>query len=157
MRKRIIEQGGVENGAPAEGWLDVERLAEAQITSEDPMHPIESALLERGTPGWRAAGPGPQILRLLFDQPVRLSQIRLVFAEPAEERTQELVLRWSSDRGRSYRDIVRQQYHFSPPGTVREVEEYRVDLAGVNALELRLVPDIGGGPAHASLEQLRLG
>jgi hypothetical protein len=72
------------------------------------------------------------------------------------QRTQQFVLRWSSNGGRSYREIVRQQYNFSPPGTTREREDYAVDLDGVTTLELNIVPDISGGPARASLAQLRL-
>jgi hypothetical protein len=51
---------------------------------------------------------------------------------------------------------VRQQYNFSPPGMTREFEDYAVDLAGVTALELRIVPDISGGDARASVAQLRI-
>jgi t-SNARE complex subunit (syntaxin) len=66
------------------------------------------------------------------------------------------VLRWSKDGGRSYREILRQQYTFNPPGATREVENYIVDLDGVTALELTIVPDISGGDARASLISLRL-
>ena len=79
-----------------------------------------------------------------------------MFHEDAHEHTQEFVLRWSPDGGKSYREIVRQQYNFSPPEVVREVEDYDVDLDGVTALELRIVPDISGGSVRASLTQLRL-
>jgi hypothetical protein len=79
-----------------------------------------------------------------------------VFYEAELERTQEFVLRWSPDDGQSYREILRQQYNFSPPGAAREVEDYDIDLEGVTALELRIVPDISGGSARASLAQLRL-
>jgi len=79
-----------------------------------------------------------------------------LFREDQRQRTQEFLLRWSSDGGTSYRGIVRQQYTFSPPGTTRELEDYAVDLAGVTALELRIIPDIGGGEALASLAQLRI-
>jgi hypothetical protein len=51
---------------------------------------------------------------------------------------------------------VRQQYNFSPPEALSEVEDYDVDLDGVTALELKIVPDISGGSAQASLAQLRL-
>ena len=51
---------------------------------------------------------------------------------------------------------MRQQYNFSPPGAAREVEDYNIDLDGVTALELRIVPDISGGSARASLAQLRV-
>jgi len=79
-----------------------------------------------------------------------------VFHEDQQARTQEFVLRWSPDGGQSYREIVRQQYNFSQPGMTREFEDYAVDLAGVTALELIIVPDISGGDARASLAQLRI-
>jgi hypothetical protein len=79
-----------------------------------------------------------------------------VFQENEQVRTQEFVLRWSPDSGQSYREIARQQYNFSPPGTTRELEEYSVQLHGLTTLELIIVPDIGGGSAHASVAQLRL-
>ena len=156
MRKSTIKQSP-EGPAPAgEGWLDLERLARVEITSEAGEHPIESALLPGPGPGWRAAQPGEQTIRLVFDEPQRLGRIRLVFHEDAQERTQEFVLRWSADGGRSYREIVRQQFNFSPSATTREIEDYGVNLEGVTALELQIVPDIGGGSARASLERLQL-
>lgn len=156
MRKRIIDQGTHE-GLPAEqGWLDVERLAQVELTSEEADHPIEAALIPDMDAGWRAEQPGEQTIRLRFDEPLALRRVRLRFDEAGQERTQEFVLRWSSDGGQSYREIARQQYHFSPPGTTREVEDYDVELDGVTALELRIVPDISGGGARASLTQLRL-
>ena len=51
---------------------------------------------------------------------------------------------------------MRQQYNFSPSGVTRESEDYAVDLADVTALELRIVPDISGGDARASVTQLRI-
>src|SRR5256712_13951548 len=106
--------------------------------------------------GWRAADPGTQTIRLIFDQPQRLTRISLVFEENEIKRTQEVVLRWSPDGGRSFREIVRQQWNFSPPDTVREVEEYQVELSDVPTLELIFVPDNSGGAARASLKNLRL-
>jgi hypothetical protein len=156
MRKRIIGHGTAEVVAAEPGWMDLEQLAEVEITSEDVDHPIESALIPGTISGWRAAEPGEQTIRLWFDEPLTIKQIRLVFHEDEHERTQEFVLRWSSDGGQSYREIVRQQYNFSPPETAREIEDYNVDLVGVTALELRIVPDISGGSAQASLAQLRV-
>jgi hypothetical protein len=95
-------------------------------------------------------------MRLRFDEPRRVEHVRVVFDERDAPRTQEFVLRWSADGGASYREIVRQQYTFSPPDTTRELEDYTVELDGVTALELRIVPDIGGGTARASLSELRL-
>ena len=128
-----------------------------EITSEDPAHPIESALLARCAPsGWRASGPGEQTIRLLFAQPQTVHRIWLEFVEPDVERTQEFVLRWSPDGGQTVHEVVRQQWNFSPHGATGQTEDQRVDLTGVTVLELSIVPDIGGGPAHASLARLRL-
>jgi hypothetical protein len=156
MRKRIIGHDTRDVQADEPGWLDIERLAQVEITSEDVGYPIESALIPGTGSGWRAAQPGEQTIRLLFDEPLRLKRIRLVFHEDDHERTQEFVLRWSPDGGQSYREILRQQYNFSPPAATREVEDYNIDLAGVTVLELRIVPDISGGSARASLAQLRV-
>jgi hypothetical protein len=156
MRKRIIGHAPGEVAAAEPGWIDLEYLAQVEITSEDVDHPIESALIPGTGSGWRAAQPGEQTIRLLFNEPLRLKRIHLVFQEDEQERTQEFVLRWSPDGGQSYREIVRQQYNFSPPEAAREVEDYDVDLDGVTALELKIVPDISGGSIRASLAQLRV-
>ncbi len=156
MRKRLIGHGPRKVSAAEPGWLDLERLAQVEITSEDVDHPIESALIPGTGSGWRAAQPGEQTIRLLFNEPMRLKRIHLAFQEDEQERTQEFVLRWSPDGGQSYREILRQQYNFSPPEAAREVEDYDLDLDGVTALELRIVPDISGGAARASLAQLRV-
>ncbi len=156
MRKRIIGPGPGEVAAVEPGWLDLERLAQVEITSEEVGYPIEAALIPLIGPGWRSAQPGEQTIRLRFDEPLRLQHLRLVFHEGEQARTQEFVLRWSPDGGQSYREILRQQYNFSPPEATRELEDYDVDLDGVTALELRIVPDISGGSARASLAQLRV-
>ena len=155
MHKRIL--GPVQEGDCLEPqWLNIERLVEVEITSEDAAHPIESALLPGGTSGWRAAEPGQQTIRLLFKQPQPLRRIWMNFVEPQTQRTQEYVLRWSSDNGQSFREIVRQQWNFSPPSTTNEVEDHRVDLSAATMLELNIKPDISGVPAFASLAQMRL-
>jgi hypothetical protein len=156
MRKRIIQQDTQRVSSSNQQWLNVEHLAQIEITSEDPAYPIESALTPGAGPGWRAAQPGQQTIRLLFDEPQSVRHVRLLFQENERERTQQFVLRWSSDGGQSYREIVRQQYNFSPPRTTDECEDYDLELEGVTALELTIVPDISGAPVCASLAQLRL-
>jgi hypothetical protein len=155
MRKQTIQHTR-DASSLRQPWLDVASLAQVELTSEDPACPIEAALLPRTPPGWRAAHPGEQVIRLVFDHPQSLHQLRLVFAEAQQARTQEFVVRWSADGGQSYRDVVRQQYTFSPPGTVHEVEDYQVRLDGVTHVELRIIPDIQGGDACATLEEMRL-
>ncbi|HET8562538.1 MAG TPA: carbohydrate-binding protein [Candidatus Binatia bacterium] len=156
MRKRIIPAVQQDSSIPGEDWLDLERVAQVEITSEDPVHPIESALLPGPGLGWRAAGSGEQSIRILFSDPPRLRRIWLHFVEPTTARTQEFALRWSADGGKSFREIVRQQWNFSPQGATCETEDHRVDLSGVTVLELSIIPDISGGHARASLAQLRL-
>ena len=155
MRKRIGSQPQRESPAANSGWLDLEAVAQVEVTSEDTAHPIESALLPVGATGWRAESPGEQTIRLLFEVPQTLRRIRLLFREEKEARTQEFVLRWSPMVDGSSRDIVRQQYHFSPSGATEEFEEYRVELEDVVALELTIIPNLSGG-SYASLMQLRL-
>ena len=156
MRKHLIAP--IPHDAPAldEGWLDLDGAAVVEVTSEEKQYPVESALISGGIGGWRAAESGTQTIRLIFDQPQSLRRISLVFEEAETERTQEFVLRWSSDGGSSFREIVRQQWNFSPPETIREVEKYQVGLSIVTILELSIVPNTSGGPARASLKSLRL-
>ncbi len=155
MRKHITHEGARRPSPSGHDWLDLEHLAQVELTSEDPHHPIESALIA-DTGGWHAQEPGKQTVRLIFDNPQRISRIQLGFEEAERERTQEFVLRWSPGGGAAYREIVRQQYHFSPPDTARELEDYTVDLNGVTMLELNIIPDISGGDARASLARLRV-
>jgi hypothetical protein len=156
IRKRIIDQEP-QNVVPVEqAWLDLQSMAHVEVTSEDAANPIEAALVPGAGLGWRAAQAGEQTIRLLFDELRSVRRIQLLFHEDQQARTQEFVLRWSPDGGQSYRGIVRQQYNFSPPGVTRESEDYAVDRAGVTALELRIVPDISGGDARASVAQLRI-
>src|SRR5438876_7085081 len=156
MRKRLITP--IPQDAPPrdEGWLDLDGAVVVEVTSEEKDFPVESALVSGETRGWRAAMPGTETIRLVFDQPQKLKQISLVFEEKEVARTQEFVLRWSFDGGNSFREIVRQQWNFSPPETIREVEEYQVELSNVTALELTIVPNTSGRPARASLRSLRL-
>ncbi len=156
MRKRLIDSTPESIRTRGEGWLDIETAAVVEVTSEDPDCPVESAFVSRDERGWRAAALGNQTIRLVFDQPQRLKCISLVFEENETARTQEFVLRWSADGGRSVKEIVRQQWNFSPPDSIREVEEYQVELSGVTVLELVINPNIGGGVARASLKNLRL-
>jgi hypothetical protein len=155
MRKQVIR---VSQDAPAwdENWLDLDKLASVEITSEEEKFPIEFALIEDEKPGWRAAEPGSQTIRLIFDSPQRIRRIFLAFEDNEAFRTQEFVLRWSPHVGQPFREIVRQQWNFSTPGGVREIEDYAVDLVAVGVIELIIVPDKNGGEARASLAKMRL-
>lgn len=156
MRKRLIATASQDAPHRDEGSLDFDRAATVEVTSEEKEYPVELALVSGEVKGWRAAASGAQTIRLIFDEPQRLTRISLVFEESETERTQEFVLRWSPDGGRSFREIVRQQWNFSPPNTTREIEEYHVQLSDVTVLELAIVPDISRGTARASLKSLHV-
>jgi hypothetical protein len=156
VRKRLISQTLPSPGLTAQDWLNVDRLASVEVTSEEDGYPIESALLGGEKRGWRAANAGTQTIRLIFDELQKIKRIWLVFEDVENTRTQEFVLRWSANTDHSFREIVRQQWNFSPPDAVRETEDYVVEISGVKALELVIVPDITSGAARASLRNLRL-
>jgi hypothetical protein len=156
MQKRVVEALEFHQELEPDTWLDLENTAQVELTSEDASRPVEGALQSKQNIGWRAAKPGVQSIRLLFHQPQRLRRILLRFEEPTGSRTHEFALRWSQDGGRSFRELVRQQYTFSPGGSTSEVEDLNVDLASVTALELTIDPDQGRGQAYASLAEWRL-
>jgi hypothetical protein len=156
MRKRIASRNTEKSAPVDQAWLDLESLAQVEVSSEQAQHPIEAALVPGAPSGWRAAAPGQQIVRLLFNEPQNLRLIHLVFDEHEQERLQEYTLRWSSGGGQPYREIVRQQYTFSPPTTATEVEDYKVNLDSCAELELSIVPDLRGSAAHASIAEFRL-
>jgi hypothetical protein len=116
MRK-VIKPDTISLGPHSqEEWLVLEGIATVEVTSEDPNFPIESALAAREGPGWRPAKPGRQIIRIVLDNPRPLRRVRLEFLETNVERTQEFTLRWSQVGG-PFREIVRQQWSFSPQGS----------------------------------------
>jgi hypothetical protein len=157
MRKSVIRQAPTQERRPPEGgWLDIERFARVEVTSEDPGFPVESAFVpDDGGRGWRAADGSAQIVRLVFDEPRPIRRIVLEFAEPDIERTQEFTLRWARRDGPPT-EIVRQQWNFSPEGSTHEIEDYQVDLSEVSVLELTLKPDLTHERAVASLERWRV-
>jgi hypothetical protein len=156
MRKRIITEGRQAEVSHTEEWLDLEEIAEVEITSEDSAHPIEDALLQDGKTGWRAATTGKQTIRLLFLRPQGIRRIRLKFIETNVERTQEYLLRWSPDGGQTFREVVRQQWNFNSPNSTVEEEDLNVDLTAVTVLELNIIADIGGKQVFASMAEMRL-
>jgi hypothetical protein len=157
MRKRLIGQATESRTDDSSvAWLDLQQLSRVELTSEDEAYPIEGALSREGGVGWRASSEGRQTIRILFDDSQKIRRIQLRFSEKERPRTQEFLLRWSSDNGQTYREIVRQQYNFSPPNVSEEIEDYTVDLSGATALELVIIADISRADVRASLKQMRV-
>ena len=163
MRKSLIgvhPSAGSQTAATADtSWLDLDQIAAVEVTSEDPQFPIEHALGGTATSGWRASAKGPQVIRLNFDKPSTIRKIHLDFADFAAERSQEFAIYVFPADG-SIRELIRQQFTFSPGGSSEEVEDYSVDLRDITVLELRIDPDRAHDPTHsqhfAVLKSLRL-
>ena len=135
-------------------WRSLDDSVEVELTSEDPEWPIEHALLDHKSSGWRAAAAGAQTISLVWREPTTIKRIRLVCEEQSRARTQEFTLRAFTIDGE--REIVRQQFTFSPPGTTIEREEYETNLNAVSRLELVIIPAIDGGNAVATLKEWRI-
>jgi hypothetical protein len=151
MRKHIIDATEPNPPGTSAEWLNLEEIAQVEVSSEDPKYPIESAFTHGETPGWRASQPGMQTIRLLFDEPKDLRRIFLRFSELQVERTQQFTLRWAESLTAPSREIVRQQWNFNPRSSTMEVEDYKVELHHVLTLELIIEPDSGKNQAFATL------
>ena len=71
------------------------------------------------------------------------------------ERTQEVRVEVSEDGGRTYRQILVQEYNFSPGGATYQREEQRFNLHQVHRLRFTIVPNKNGS-GTATLTSLRL-
>ena len=158
MRKSIVSPSTVAATPISDLWRDLERIARVEISSEDEQFPIEHALGKKGTTGWRAAATGPQLIRLHFDEPLNIKRLQLHFVDRAAERSQEFAV--YAGAGSELKEVVRQQWSFSPQGSTEEIEDYMVNLSGITTLELRIDPDRSHDPklsqAYASLQSLKL-
>jgi len=157
LRKQVLEHQPATE-IQSEG-IPVAEVATVLVTSETVDHPIEHVFDSRRGPGgsrWMAEKPGEQTLILAFDVPQTFRKVTLEVEEPAVSRTQEVALAVSDDGGQTYRELVRQEYNFSPPGTAFEREEWKVSAEMVTHLRLWIKPDKGGKLCRATLTSLTL-
>ena len=90
-----------------------------------------------------------------FDEPRAISRLVYEVEETMRERTQEVRVEASDDGGRTYRQILVQEYNFSPGGATFQREDQRLDVRQVTHIRLTIVPNkSGSGPA--TLTALRL-
>jgi hypothetical protein len=98
------------------------------------------------------------LIRLHFDEPLNIRRLQLHFVEQAADRSQEFAV--FAGAGSELKEVVRQQWSFSPHGSTEEIEDYTVNLSGITTLELRIDPDRSHDPklsqAYASLQSLKL-
>jgi hypothetical protein len=158
LRKQIVRARSTEP-IPLENAISIPDVAAVQVTSEEADHPIDNVFDHNRGPGgsrWIAGGPGEQTLIVLFDSPQTIRKIGLEVEELAVSRTQELTVSVSSDGGRTYRELVRQEYNFSPPDTSFEREVWSTSAGAVTHLRLDIKPDKGGRVGRATLTSLTL-
>jgi hypothetical protein len=82
MRKRLITSPPPNARHLDEGWLDLDAIAAVEVTSEEKEYLVDSALISGDARGWRAADSGIQTIRLIFDNPQRLTRIALFSKRP---------------------------------------------------------------------------
>jgi len=129
------------------------------VTSESGYHPVDHLFDGRNGPGgtrWIASADGDQTLTLAFDAPQTIREVALETEEQSACRTQVLTLSLSQDDGRTYREIVRQEFNFSPPDTTFEREVWSVPASHATRLRIVIQPDKGGAPGRATLTSLSI-
>jgi hypothetical protein len=156
LRKHLLtERPATPN--PRSGELDIAALATVFVTSEAADHPIDYVFDAQRGPGgsrWIAAAPGEQVILLAFDTAQTLHRVTLEIEERDVSRTQELALSVSCDGGQTYRELRRQEYTFSPPGTTFEREDWAITAERITHLQVRIKPDKGDKPCQATLTSL---
>ena len=155
MRKLLQHASMLSSPSAGTDWIDLLSLATAEISSEDPAFPVENALEPGDIRGFRAGLPGLQSIRLTFDYPRPIRKIRLKFEEETTSRSQEFSITVSHADG-SRREIIRQQWTFSPGDSTTEVEEYTVQLDDVLSLELTVDPGRHDENVFVTLQTLRI-
>ena len=160
LRKQIIRGAPPAPSPPSADEIDIAAVATVLVTSEDPQHPVDHAFDGSRGPGgsrWVAGEPGAQAVILAFDTPQAIRRFVLEVEETEVARTQELQLAVSSDGGQTYRELLRQEYNFSPPGTTFEREDWAVNQDAATHLRLVIKPDKGGKPSRATITSLVVG
>jgi len=158
VRKRLLEDARL---LPPSSSAEVNVTAGATIgySSEEPAHPIDNMFDGRDGAGgtyWASSQENrAEILLIEFDQPQNISRLILEAEERQLERTQEIRLEVSCDAGISFRQLLVQEFVFSPRGATFQREDLRVSVAGASHFRLTVVPNKNGS-GRAKLTSLRL-
>jgi hypothetical protein len=158
LRKRQLEADGVTSARVADE-VDIASCATIAYSSENPAHPVEHLLDGRsGAEGTRWVSGRPDVTEQIvveFDRPQTISRLVYEVEEAVQERTQEVRVEVSEDGGRTYRQILVQDYTFSPGGATYQREDQQLDLRQVSHLRLTIVPNKNGS-GTATLTSFRL-
>ena len=139
--------------------ISIPETATILVTSETVDHPVDHICDGRRGPGatrWVAKEPGEQTIILAFDTPLSLNTVSLEIEEFEVSRTQELTVAISKDRGETYRELLRQEYHFSPSGTTFERERWTIAAPAVTHLKIWIKPDKSNTFCYATITSLSL-
>jgi hypothetical protein len=110
----------------------------------------------RGGTRWASARPNAtERIVLEFDRPQGISRLVYEVEECGRERTQEVRVEVSTDRGGTYRQVLAQDYTFSPEGATFQHEDLRLDIPAITHLRLTIVPNKSGSGV-ATLTSLRI-
>ena len=90
-----------------------------------------------------------------FDEPQPISRLVYEVEEVVRERTQEVRVEVCENGRRTYRQILVQEYNFSPGGGTYQREELRFSRLQASCLRLTIVPNKNGS-GTATLTTLRL-
>lgn len=128
-------------------------------SSEDPGHPIEHLLdgsSGLGATRWVSARPdAPERIVIQFDSPQSISRLIYEVVEMERPRTQEVRVEASTDGGTTYRQLLVQEYTFSPGGATFQREDLRLELKEVSHLRFIIIPNKHGS-GSATLSSLRI-
>ena len=139
--------------------LPLVALSEVRASSEAEGHPILLAFddgMGRGATCWKAGNSGEQTITVTFREPCTLAQVTLEVEEREMARTQEVQLSLSTDGGRIYRELIRQEFNFSPDGTTWEKETWQLSQDPVTNVRVVIKPDKGRKDCYATLTSLGL-
>jgi hypothetical protein len=156
LRKRLLDATA---RATAAGEIDIALCATILFSSEQPDHPVEHLFDGCSGPGasrW-IGGRADQTEEIVleFDQPQPLSRLVYEVEDKECERTQEVRVEVSEDGARSWRQILAQEYNFSPRGATFQRQDQRFERCRASHLRLSIVPN-KNGPGAATLTTLRL-
>jgi hypothetical protein len=145
---RVHRKSTAAEAAAPSSWLDLDAVASMTIVAG-------GRRMTRTAGAWSADCPGEQLIEVRFRQPVLVRRVRVVTCETAQSRRTEEMTVWASfHRGERHREVLRQQFTFGRDGAMERVEDYTLDLEEVDAIQVRIVPDIDGRPAVARVTEL---
>jgi len=158
LRKRPLAADARAN-AGAANEIDIASCATIAYSSEELDHPVEHMLdgnSGAGATRWISARPNTiEHILVEFDRPQAISRLVYEVEEAERERNQEVRVEVSEDGGCTYRQILVQEYNFSPGGATYQREEQRFNLPQVSHLRLTIVPNKNGS-GTATLTTFRL-